>query len=191
MSGSGRITLNDVAAAGGASRATVSFVLNDVPHQTISAATRDRVRQAARDLGYDPHGVARALREGSSRVVVLDRGLEGNCSRSYVCGLDEELAAHGHVLLVRHGRHSAEATRQVLDVITPRAVIRRPGGDRLRRHRVRRAEHAVPHHRAHRRGGARQAGRAHRAGTGRGGAGADAGPDHRAGLGVSIVRDPV
>ncbi|MGW7544780.1 LacI family DNA-binding transcriptional regulator [Streptomyces sp. NPDC054770] len=126
MSGSGRVTLTDVAATSGVSRATVGFVLNDDPRQTISAATRDRVRQAARDLGHVPHGVARALREGSSRVVVLDldRGLEGNYSHSYVRGLDEELAAHGHVLLVRHGRHSAEATRQVLDAITPRAVIR-------------------------------------------------------------------
>ncbi|MER7840086.1 LacI family DNA-binding transcriptional regulator [Streptomyces sp. NPDC096040] len=115
-----------MAAAGGVSRATVSFVLNDDPRQSVSAATRDRVRQAARDLGHVPHGVARALREGSSRVVVLDldRGLEGNHSRSCVRGLDDELAAHGHVLLVRHGQHSAEATRQVLDAITPRAMIR-------------------------------------------------------------------
>ncbi|MGW7424937.1 LacI family DNA-binding transcriptional regulator [Streptomyces sp. NPDC054813] len=98
-----------MAAASGVSRATVSFVLNDDPRQSISAAPRDRVRQAARDLGHVPHGVARALREGSSRVVVLDldRGLEGNYSRSYVRGPDDEIAAHGHVPLVRHGQHSA------------------------------------------------------------------------------------
>ncbi|WP_371238145.1 LacI family DNA-binding transcriptional regulator [Streptomyces pimonensis] len=51
MGSSGRVTLNDVAAASGVPRATVSFVLNDDPHQTISAATRDRVRQAARGAG--------------------------------------------------------------------------------------------------------------------------------------------
>ncbi|MFA3875059.1 LacI family DNA-binding transcriptional regulator [Streptomyces sp. MMCC 100] len=115
-----------MAAASGVSRATVSFVLNDDPHQTISAATRDRVKQAARDLGYVPHGVARALREGSSRVVVLniDAGMEGNYSRSYVQGLDAELAAHDHVLLVRHGHHTPQSTQQVLDAIAPRAVIR-------------------------------------------------------------------
>ena len=79
MGTSRRVTLNDVAAASGVSRATVSFVLNDDPHQTISAATRDRVKEAARTLGYVPHGVARALREGTSRVVVLniDAGMEG------------------------------------------------------------------------------------------------------------------
>ncbi|MFD5223036.1 LacI family DNA-binding transcriptional regulator [Streptomyces tendae] len=115
-----------MAAASGVSRATVSFVLNDDPHQTISAATRDRVKQTARKLGYVPHGVARALREGSSRVVVLniDAGLEGHYSRSYIQGLDAELAAHDHVLLVRHGRHTPQSTQQVLDVIAPRAVIR-------------------------------------------------------------------
>ncbi|MBY8865883.1 MULTISPECIES: LacI family DNA-binding transcriptional regulator [Streptomyces] len=126
MGASRRVTLNDVAAASGVSRATVSFVLNDDPRQSISAATRDRVKQAARDLGYVPHGVARALREGASRVVVLniDSGMEGAYSRSYIRGLDAELALYDHVLLVRHGRHTPKSTQQVLDAIAPRAVIR-------------------------------------------------------------------
>jgi DNA-binding LacI/PurR family transcriptional regulator len=126
MAGSGRVTLNDVAAASGVSRATVSFVLNDDPNQTISPGTRERVRQVARELGYVPHGIARALREGSSRIVVLDIdwGLEGNYSRSYIRGLDDELAAHDHVLLVRHGHSAPHSTQQVLDTITPRAVLR-------------------------------------------------------------------
>ena len=99
-----RVTLNDVAAASGVSRATASFVLRDSPNQSISATTRERVRQAARDLGYVPHAIARALREGSSRIVVLslDVALDGNYARSYVRGLDAELAAHGHALLVRY-----------------------------------------------------------------------------------------
>ncbi|WP_317879596.1 LacI family DNA-binding transcriptional regulator [Streptomyces sp. W16] len=126
MGGARRVTLNDVAAASGVSRATVSFVLNDDPNQTISAATRERVKGAARDLGYVPHGIARALREGSSRIVVLniDWGLEGNYSRSYVRGLDDELAAHDHVLLVRHGHSAPHSTQQILDTIAPRAVLR-------------------------------------------------------------------
>ncbi|MGW0580235.1 LacI family DNA-binding transcriptional regulator [Streptomyces sp. NPDC002920] len=126
MGRSGRVTLSDVAKASGVSRATVSFVLNDDPRQTISAATRERVMEAATDLGYVPHGIARALREGSSRIVVLnvDWGMEGNFSRSYVRGLDEELAEHDHILLVRHGHSIPEATQKVLDTIVPRAVLR-------------------------------------------------------------------
>ncbi|MFF3371414.1 LacI family DNA-binding transcriptional regulator [Streptomyces sp. NPDC002680] len=126
MGRSGRVTLTDVAKASGVSRATVSFVLNDDPRQTISAATRERVMGAAQELGYVPHGIARALREGSSRIVVLnvDWGMEGNFSRSYVRGLDEELAEHDHILLVRHGHSIPEATQKVLDTIVPRAVLR-------------------------------------------------------------------
>lgn len=121
-----RATLRDVAKASGVSRATVSFVLNNTPNQTISPATRERVQRAARELGYVPHGIARALREGASRAVVLEMetGLEGNYSRSYIRGLDEELAAHEHVLFVRHGHSAPESARQVLDAIAPRAVLR-------------------------------------------------------------------
>jgi DNA-binding LacI/PurR family transcriptional regulator len=121
-----RVTLRDVAAASGVSRSTVSFVLRDSPGIAIAAATRERVRQAARDLGYVPHGIARALREGSSRIIVLsvDAGFEGNYSRSYIRGLDDELARHDHVLLVRHGYLTPETAQPVLDAIAPRAVLR-------------------------------------------------------------------
>jgi DNA-binding LacI/PurR family transcriptional regulator len=145
MGGPGaRVTLNDVAVASGVSRATVSFVLRDSPGQSISAATRERVREAARALGYVPNGVARALREGTSRIVVLaiDPAMEGNYARSYIAGLDAELAAHEHVLLVRYirggweGRSGAggqgaggpggagDPDSRLTDAISPRAVLR-------------------------------------------------------------------
>jgi DNA-binding LacI/PurR family transcriptional regulator len=125
----GRATLRDVAAAAGVSRALAGFVLGDDHGKSIPEATRQRVRDAARGLGYVPHGIARALREGSSRVVVLsiDPGLEGNYSRTFARGLDDELAVHGHVLLVRHERSAPVPERQVLDAISPRAVLRLPG----------------------------------------------------------------
>lgn len=122
-----RATISDVAAASGVSRATVSFVLRDSPNQSISAATRERVRQAARDLGYVPHGIARALREGTSRIVVLtiDMALDGNYARSYVHGLDAELADHEHILFVRYARADAPAPDQPqIDALAPRAVLR-------------------------------------------------------------------
>jgi len=119
-----RVTLNDVAAASGVSRATASFVLRDSPGQSISAATRERVRAAAQALGYVPNGLARALREGTSRIVLLtiDAALDGHYARTYIQGLDAELAAHEHVLLVRYSPQPP--TRPVLDAIVPRAVLR-------------------------------------------------------------------
>jgi DNA-binding LacI/PurR family transcriptional regulator len=130
-----RVTITDVAAASGVSRATVSFVLRDSPGQTISAATRERVRRTARDLGYVPHAIARALREGTSRIVVLliDAALDGNYARSYVAGLDAELAARDHVLVVRYSHRDARSPRPdqrqqqdqlLIDTLSPRAVLR-------------------------------------------------------------------
>src|SRR5579875_953060 len=120
-----RVTLRDVAEASGVSQSTVSFVLNEVPNQTISPATRERVRTAARDLGYVPNGIARALMEGTSRIVVLNIGRhhEGNYLRRFIRGLDKELALYGFVLYVRHGHTAPSDVKQSLDVISPRAVL--------------------------------------------------------------------
>lgn len=124
-----RVTLRDVAEASGVSPSTASFVLNRTSTQTISVATRERVEAAARSLGYVPNAIARALREGTSRLVVLDveSSFEGNYSRSYVRGLDTELTAHDHVLLVRHRRPGAATdptSGHVLAATSPRAVLR-------------------------------------------------------------------
>jgi DNA-binding LacI/PurR family transcriptional regulator len=116
--------MRDVAQASGVSATTVSFVLNGVTDQRISPATRDRVMQAARELGYVPHGVAKALREGSSRIVLLGLppGARGGGSLvGYLRGLDEELARHGHMLLVR--RSAGESLAPVVAAVSPRGVI--------------------------------------------------------------------
>jgi DNA-binding LacI/PurR family transcriptional regulator len=123
-----RVTLRDVAAAAGVSRATAGFVLSDAPGISISATTRQRVRETAQGLGYAPHSIARALREGSSRIIVLsiDSGYEGNYLRTFTQGLDEELAAHDYVLLVRHGHSAPGSQQRLIEAISPRAVLRMP-----------------------------------------------------------------
>jgi DNA-binding LacI/PurR family transcriptional regulator len=73
----GRITSVDVAREAGLSRATVSYVLNADPRQTIPEATRQRVFDAAEKLGYKPFGPARILRGAKSTLVLmLTPGLE-------------------------------------------------------------------------------------------------------------------
>jgi DNA-binding LacI/PurR family transcriptional regulator len=124
-----RATLQDVAAAAGVSRSLAGFVLGDDHGKSIPEATRQRVRDAARSLGYAPHGIARALREGASRIVVLsiDPSLESNYSRTFARGLDDELAAHGHLLLIRQEHSGTGSQRLLLDAISPRAIVRLPG----------------------------------------------------------------
>lgn len=66
-----RVTAADVASSLGLSRATVGFVLNDTPGQTIPETTRRRVLVEAERLGYRPHSAARALASGRSQIVLL------------------------------------------------------------------------------------------------------------------------
>jgi DNA-binding LacI/PurR family transcriptional regulator len=119
------VTLKDVAQASGVSIATASFVLNRAAGQTIPPATQDRVRQAAAELGYVPHGAARALREGASRLVLLNAaGLPpGGSLQSFIEGLEDELDQHGHALLVRHGSARPGTLRRVVEATAPRTVI--------------------------------------------------------------------
>ena len=68
-----RATLADVARRAGVSRTTVSEILGRAGHAASPYAgeTRGRVRQAARDLGYTPHGIAQRLARGRSGLVGL------------------------------------------------------------------------------------------------------------------------
>jgi LacI family transcriptional regulator, repressor for deo operon, udp, cdd, tsx, nupC, and nupG len=69
--GSPRPTSRDVAQAAGVSQAAVSLVLGDKWRGRVSERTAERVREAARDLGYRPNLAARNLRLGSTRTVLL------------------------------------------------------------------------------------------------------------------------
>ncbi|WP_306209157.1 LacI family DNA-binding transcriptional regulator [Actinoplanes sp. RD1] len=118
--------MRDVAKASGVSQATVSFVLNDATGQTIPATTRERVRRAAAELGYVPHSIARALREGRSRIIVLEAGglPRGHSLESFIAGLDEELALAGYGLLVSYG--VGASARAAVAAVAPHAVIDLP-----------------------------------------------------------------
>lgn len=58
-------TMADIAAHIGVSRQLVSLVLRDAPG--ASAETRRRVREAAKELGFNPHVAARSLRRARSK----------------------------------------------------------------------------------------------------------------------------
>ncbi|WP_127473241.1 LacI family DNA-binding transcriptional regulator [Microbacterium sulfonylureivorans] len=65
-----RARISDVAAAAGVSASTVSLVMNDVEAR-IPEQTRQRVRDAARAVGYAPSSVARGLRMQQTHTVGL------------------------------------------------------------------------------------------------------------------------
>lgn len=66
-----RTTSKDVANLARVSRTTVSFILNNVPGVSISAATRQRVLDAAKQLSYSPNIAGRKLVSGKSYTIGL------------------------------------------------------------------------------------------------------------------------
>ena len=80
-----RTTLADVAAHAGVSVPLVSIVMRDVPG--ASAATRERVRQAAEELGYRPDSRARMLRRTRSRLIGVAFGVQHPFHGDLVSGL--------------------------------------------------------------------------------------------------------
>jgi DNA-binding LacI/PurR family transcriptional regulator len=119
-----RVTATDVAREAGVSQATVSYVLNDTPGQSIPEGTRRRVREAMDKLGYTPHAAARALRLGRSDTVlfVLPDWPLGPALVSLIEGLSAGLEAHGLSLLTRR----ITATRPLAGTwrtLAPAAVV--------------------------------------------------------------------
>lgn len=73
-----RFTIRDIALACGVSTATVSYVLNDVKTQSISAETKNRILHYAHLVGYTSSTSARALATGRSGNVGIYAPHPGN-----------------------------------------------------------------------------------------------------------------
>ncbi|WP_113671655.1 LacI family DNA-binding transcriptional regulator [Vallitalea guaymasensis] len=64
-----RVTSMDVAKEAGVSRATVSYILNDVQGVSIKESTKKKVIQAAKKLGYYPDSMAVALKTNKAMSI--------------------------------------------------------------------------------------------------------------------------
>lgn len=86
-------TLNDVARLAGVSKATASKALNG--RMDVSAATRQRVSEAAQQLSFSPNAVARSLSAGRTGTVgLLTSDLEGRFSLPVLMGAEDALGVH-------------------------------------------------------------------------------------------------
>ena len=118
-----RVTGADVARAAGVSRATVSYVLNDTTGQTITPATRRRVLDAAKHLGYVPSMAGRTLRRGHSDLVmwVLPDWPIGAEAGKLIEALTHEAGRRGFTLAVVQEGATPLAT--TLATLAPAAII--------------------------------------------------------------------
>lgn len=99
-------TMKDIAAECGVSTATVSYVLNDVPGQSISAATRKRILHVANMVGYVTSASARALATGKTNHfgVFVPHGGNSAGKQKLLRALAEEAERVGYRLVLFTGK---------------------------------------------------------------------------------------
>lgn len=103
-----RTTLKDVAAATGLSPAAVSYALRGLQ---VPEETQQRVRAAARELGYEVNPIARALASGRSGMVgVLCGSLADLWQQTLAVALSRELMAHDRYCIIADA--NGEPTRE-------------------------------------------------------------------------------
>lgn len=96
-----RVTTHDVAKRAGVSQPTVSLVLSRNATARVSAETRERVLEAARELGYVPNVVARSLvRSRSYAIGVIVPDLRNPFFAEVVSGAERVVSEAGYAVLL-------------------------------------------------------------------------------------------
>jgi DNA-binding LacI/PurR family transcriptional regulator len=113
-----RPTLADVAARAGVSTALASIVLRDAPG--ASAATRERVRAAAEQLGYRPDSRARLLRSARSRLLGVVFGVQHAFHGDLLSGLYDAAGEVGYELALSAVTPGRDETRAVGSLLQDR-----------------------------------------------------------------------
>ena len=94
-----RVTLLDIAADAGVSRATVSLVIRDVPR--VTNATRKRVLRSIKKLGYVYHRGAASLRMQQSHAIgLIVSDITNPFFAEVIVAIEDRLATAGFVTLL-------------------------------------------------------------------------------------------
>jgi DNA-binding LacI/PurR family transcriptional regulator len=97
-----KVTLKDIAEAAGVQPSTVSYILND-SRRGFSPNTVSRIKNLARQMGYQPNAAARNLRTGNSRMIgfLFSAGVDDVKSAvvyQFLAGITAEIQSKGYDL---------------------------------------------------------------------------------------------
>lgn len=107
----------------GLSSSTISFVLNNTPGRSIPEATRERIRQAAKELNYQPSIIARTLRGQRMQTIglLLPEMGEGYHTR-VVAGIGDFLTERDYFYFTVQHRHNAKLIETYPHLLQARGV---------------------------------------------------------------------
>jgi DNA-binding LacI/PurR family transcriptional regulator len=114
--------MQDIAHAAGVAQSTVSRILNDAPVVIqVSQKTRDRVREIAVELGYQPDPFARALRGAPSMLLgAVVRDITDPFFAGAIEILTIEARARGYSVMLGHAQAAADEAVALTAVLEAR-----------------------------------------------------------------------
>ncbi len=114
-------TIGDVARLAGVSTATVSRVLAGLGG--AGPETRERVLDAARELGYRPSGVARSLKRRTTQTLgLIITDIENPFFPQLVRAVEDAAREHGFALLLCNATDDPDREASYLDLLVDRRV---------------------------------------------------------------------
>ncbi|MET7550904.1 MULTISPECIES: LacI family DNA-binding transcriptional regulator [unclassified Streptomyces] len=119
-----RVTMADVARKAGVSPTTASFALSGRTDMRISEASRERVLEAARELGYRPNVTARSLRTKSTQTIgfVSDRITTTPFAGDVIRGAMEAARQKDHLLFITEAGGDRAAESSLVHALLDRQV---------------------------------------------------------------------
>ena len=115
------VTIQDVAARASVSAMTVSRVLNQPAR--VAPATRQRVEQAIRELGFVPNALARQLLRGRTHTLALLVSDIGNPFFTQIArGVEDVAQRNGYTVIFGNSDESVEKERQYLHALLGRRI---------------------------------------------------------------------
>ncbi|HIR50345.1 MAG TPA: LacI family DNA-binding transcriptional regulator [Candidatus Avoscillospira avicola] len=108
-------TLNDIAQRAGVSTSSASRAFRE--GTSITPEVRERVLQAARELGYTPNLLARSLKSSRSNLIGVDVcNIENPFYALIIKSMENELKKHGYQLVLSYSNGDPKVERKNLEL---------------------------------------------------------------------------
>ncbi len=119
-----RVSIKDIAKEAGVSTALVSYVLNGKEREArIGEEMAKRVRQIAKELGYQPNLIARGLKFGKTKTLGL---IVADISNPFFSSLariiENEAKKHGYTVIFGSSDEQLEKSQSLIDTLLNRQV---------------------------------------------------------------------
>jgi LacI family transcriptional regulator len=116
------VTLHEIASAADVSIATVSRALTNSGHP-VSSATKQRIIDIAKELGYRPNLVARSLKTDRTFTIgIITDTITSPFSPLIIRGIQDHLEAAGYFSIILNGDWNPEVETEAIQRLLSRAV---------------------------------------------------------------------